>query len=136
MQSCLSIRSRSYARHARSDFSGREYEYATRTPVTDFFPPEKAGTFMGYLRENGDVGTRNYVAVIATSNCSSHVTMQIAEQLKRDILCQGFRHDAGADDGGDQQRGAQSFRSQPARQIEGAAVQRLRQRPREPPRQS
>jgi altronate hydrolase len=64
------------------DFSGREYEYATRTPTTNFFSPEEAGTFMGYLRENGDVGTRNYVAVIATSNCSSHVTAEIAERLR------------------------------------------------------
>src|SRR5215475_4023484 len=65
------------------DFSGKDYEYATRAPVTDYFSPEEAGTFMGYLRENGDVGTRNYVAVIATSNCSSHVAMEIAEALKQ-----------------------------------------------------
>jgi altronate hydrolase len=64
------------------DFSGREYEYATGAPTTNYFPPEQAGTFMGYLRENGDVGTRNYVAVIATSNCSSHVTAEIAERLR------------------------------------------------------
>src|SRR5215470_16322982 len=65
------------------DFSGREYEYATRTPVVEFFPLEQAPTFMGYQRENGDVGTRNYVAVIATSNCSSHVVAGIAERMRR-----------------------------------------------------
>jgi altronate dehydratase len=64
------------------DFSGREYEYATRTPATEFFPPEQVPGFMGYLRDNGDVGTRNYIAVIATSNCSSHVVAGIAEQLR------------------------------------------------------
>jgi len=64
------------------DFTGREYEYATRTPATDYFPLEQVGTFMGYLRENGDVGTRNYIAVIATSNCSSHVAVEIAERLR------------------------------------------------------
>lgn len=71
-----------HTHNTEPDFSRGEYEYATRTPKTEFFSPEQAGTFMGYLRENGDVGTRNYIAVIATSNCSSHVTMQIAEQLK------------------------------------------------------
>lgn len=71
-----------HTHNAAPDFSGREYEYATRTPVTEYFSEAEAGTFMGYLRENGDVGTRNYVAVIATSNCSSHVTAQIAEQLR------------------------------------------------------
>ncbi len=65
------------------DFSGKNYEFATRTPVTEYFAPEEAGTFMGYQRENGDVGTRNYIAVIATSNCSSHVAMEIAERLRQ-----------------------------------------------------
>jgi arabinonate dehydratase len=64
------------------DFSGKDYEYATRAPATEYFSPEEAGTFMGYARENGDVGTRNYIAVIATSNCSSHVAMEIAEALR------------------------------------------------------
>ncbi|MGE0886728.1 MAG: UxaA family hydrolase [Blastocatellales bacterium] len=65
------------------DFSaGREYEYATRTPTTEFFPPEQVPTFMGYQRDNGDVGTRNYIAVIATSNCSSHVASEIAERMR------------------------------------------------------
>ncbi|MGH9843407.1 MAG: UxaA family hydrolase [Blastocatellia bacterium] len=64
------------------DFSGRNYEFATEKRITEYFSPEEAGMFLGYLRENGDVGTRNYIAVIATSNCSSHVTMEIAEALK------------------------------------------------------
>ncbi|HKX29184.1 MAG TPA: altronate dehydratase family protein [Blastocatellia bacterium] len=64
------------------DFTGKNYEYATQTPATEYFTPEEAGTFMGYLRENGDVGTRNYVAVIATSNCSSHVATEIAYELR------------------------------------------------------
>ena len=43
---------------------------------------------------------------------------RVAEQRQRDILGQGLRHDAGADDGRDQQRGAERFRGQAARQIE------------------
>jgi altronate hydrolase len=64
------------------DFTGKNYEFATGAPTTGYFSPEEAGTFMGYLRENGDVGTRNYIAVIATSNCSSHVAMEIANSLR------------------------------------------------------
>ena len=64
------------------DFNGSGYEYATGAPATEYFSPDQAGTFMGYKRENGDVGTRNYIAVIATSNCSSHVTSGIAERLQ------------------------------------------------------
>jgi arabinonate dehydratase len=64
------------------DFTGKNYEYATHAPITEYFAAEEAGTFMGYLRENGDVGTRNYIAVIATSNCSSHVAAEIAYQMR------------------------------------------------------
>ena len=71
-----------HTHNVEPDFSGKEYQFATMTPVTEYFTPEEAGTFDGYLRENGDVGTRNYIAVIATSNCSSHVTVEIAERLR------------------------------------------------------
>ncbi len=71
-----------HTQNVEPDFSGKEYQFATMTPTTSYFTPEEAGTFDGYLRENGDVGTRNYIAVIATSNCSSHVTVEIAERLR------------------------------------------------------
>ncbi len=37
-----------------------------------------ARTFLGYARRDGQVGTRNYIAVISTVNCSAHVTVEIA----------------------------------------------------------
>src|SRR5262245_37060478 len=64
------------------ELGGKSYEYAVEERKTEYISPEEAGTFLGYLRENGDVGTRNYIAVIATSNCSSHVAMEIADRLK------------------------------------------------------
>jgi altronate hydrolase len=59
-----------------------EYDCDPHPPGTEYFSEEQAGTFLGYQRENGDVGTRNYIAVIATSNCSSHVATGIAERLR------------------------------------------------------
>ena len=38
------------------DFSGREYEYATGAPVTDFFPPEQAGMRSRNLDVPGNIG--------------------------------------------------------------------------------
>ncbi|HYI97116.1 MAG TPA: altronate dehydratase family protein [Bryobacteraceae bacterium] len=35
-------------------------------------------TFLGYAREDGRVGTRNYIAVVAASNCAAHTAEQIA----------------------------------------------------------
>ena len=41
---------------------------------------------MGYARADGRVGTRNYVAVIATVNCSAHVTAEIARAFTPERL--------------------------------------------------
>ncbi len=38
-------------------------------------------TFQGYRRPNGQVGTRNYIAVCATVNCSATVIRRAAEQV-------------------------------------------------------
>jgi altronate hydrolase len=38
-------------------------------------------TFAGYLRADGRVGTRNYVAVVSTVNCSATVCKRIARQV-------------------------------------------------------
>jgi altronate dehydratase len=38
-------------------------------------------SFMGYLRNNGKVGTRNYIAVIASVNCSATVVRAIARHF-------------------------------------------------------
>jgi len=35
-------------------------------------PPRNMPTFLGYVREDGRVGTRNYIAVVAASNCAAH----------------------------------------------------------------
>ena len=43
-------------------------------------------TFMGYKRSNGKVGTRNYIAVISSVNCSATVTRAIASHFTKDRL--------------------------------------------------
>src|SRR5579862_880541 len=40
--------------------------------------PARIPTFMGYAREDGRVGTRNYIAVVAASNCAAHTAELIA----------------------------------------------------------
>ena len=53
---------------------------ALGTPVepTALVPEDERRTFMGYRRPNGRVGTRNYIAVIPTVNCSASASRQIA----------------------------------------------------------
>src|SRR5688572_6286398 len=48
-----------------------EYEF----PVGErqiALPSRSIPTFLGYAREDGRVGTRNYIAVVAASNCAAH----------------------------------------------------------------
>ena len=45
-----------------------------------------APTFLGYRRPSGRVGTRNYVAVLATVNCAAHTAQQIARHFSRKRL--------------------------------------------------
>ncbi|WP_435016220.1 UxaA family hydrolase [Tundrisphaera sp. TA3] len=46
-------------------------------------PPEVAPrTFMGYLRPDGRVGTRNYVAVVSTVNCSASTSRAISDRFR------------------------------------------------------
>lgn len=60
----------------------REYEFTTEVKKTEFYPAHEMRTFMGFAREDGRVGTRNYIAVIATSNCSASVSRYIAERFR------------------------------------------------------
>jgi altronate hydrolase len=51
-------------------------------------PPRAArpATFMGFRRADGKVGTRNYIAVIASVNCSATVARAIAGHFTRERL--------------------------------------------------
>ncbi|HEY1339616.1 MAG TPA: altronate dehydratase family protein [Bryobacteraceae bacterium] len=62
-----------------------DYEFpATEIPVPQ--PPTDAPKFLGYLREDGRVGTRNYIAVVAASNCAAHTAEEIARSYEGETL--------------------------------------------------
>jgi altronate hydrolase len=42
------------------------------TPAPEYIPVEERGTFMGFRRSDGRVGTRNFVLIVPTSMCASH----------------------------------------------------------------
>ena len=41
---------------------------------------------MGYKRQDGSVGTRNYIAIVSTVNCSATVVHEIASYFTSDKL--------------------------------------------------
>ena len=52
-------------------------------------PPQDAPSFLGYVREDGRVGTRNYIAVVAASNCAAHTAELIAASYDGETLPPG-----------------------------------------------
>jgi altronate dehydratase len=61
------------------------YEFpGSETPVPK--PPKDTSTFLGYRREDGRVGTRNYIAVVAASNCAAHTAELIAASYDGETL--------------------------------------------------
>ncbi|MFK7751387.1 MAG: UxaA family hydrolase [Sedimentitalea sp.] len=66
-------------------FAGTDgaYEFGTdMRPVT----PATGDTFMGFKRENGQVGTRNYIAVVTSVNCSATAARRIADAFGPDQM--------------------------------------------------
>lgn len=61
----------------------RDLQFKVVAPLKPQFARQ---TFLGYKRADSHVGTRNYIAVIATVNCSSHVTVEIARAFTPDRL--------------------------------------------------
>ena len=67
----------------------RDYAAATEVPPD---PPRLEGrTFQGYRRPDGKAGTRNYLAVISTVNCSASVSKFAAQRFDAALLKQ-FPH--------------------------------------------
>ncbi|MBR5614146.1 MAG: altronate dehydratase [Clostridia bacterium] len=72
----------------------------------DFMPVEKIDSdkiFMGYVRENGDVGIRNDIWIINTVGCVNKVAKKLAE--KCGVLC--FEHPFGCSQLGDDHKTTQ-----------------------------
>jgi len=58
-----------------------ERDYRVGQDVRPLPVAAQRATFMGYHRANGKVGTRNYIAVIASVNCSATVVRAIANHF-------------------------------------------------------
>lgn len=67
------------------DFA-RELPPSTDAQPVAYVPEDERRTFLGYERAQGRAGTRNYVAIISTVNCSAHVTREIAHHFTPEHL--------------------------------------------------
>ena len=63
------------------EFRARDAEYTFSTNLRTPPSPKQADRFMGYRRADGRVGTRNYIAIITSVNCSATAARRIAEAI-------------------------------------------------------
>ena len=61
----------------------RNYRFGTDARPTSFVPAERRRTFQGFRRANGKYGTRNFVAVLTSVNCSASAARFIVEEINR-----------------------------------------------------
>jgi altronate dehydratase len=64
----------------------RDYAFGVDARPIPLAPLPEQRTFLGYKRADGRVGTRNYIAVISTVNCSAHTCLQIAHHFSPERL--------------------------------------------------
>lgn len=70
----------------------RDYDFGSAARPTDFVPQEQRATFQGFVRADGWVGTRNYIGILSTVNCSATVVNQIAAAFSRPEDMAAFPH--------------------------------------------
>ncbi len=65
-----------------------DYEFSTDLRAVAEVPEAERDSFMGYRRANGSVGTRNYVAIVTSVNCSATAARMIADHFTPEVLAE------------------------------------------------
>lgn len=91
------------------EFRNVDTDYEFSTNLRPVAPATQQDTFMGYRRPSGRVGTRNYIAVLTSVNCSATAARMIAQHFTPDVMADypnvdgvvAFVHGTGCAMGGD-----------------------------------
>lgn len=70
----------SFREFDRDHAPGRDYVPTPRLPEAE------QARFMGYVRRDGEVGTRNYIGVLSTVNCSATVVHKVAAAFTPEVM--------------------------------------------------
>lgn len=69
----------------------RDPAFGADVRPVDYLPEEQRATFQGYVRADGRVGTRNFIGILSSVNCSATVIRQIAAHFTPERLA-AFPH--------------------------------------------
>jgi altronate hydrolase len=67
-----------------------DYAFAQAAKSEPILPESQRATFQGYRRKNGKVGTRNYIGIMTSVNCSATVASHIAKEVEKRGLLKDF----------------------------------------------
>src|SRR5438128_9389116 len=62
----------------------RDYAFSVDAKPTEYVA--EPATFMGIVRPDGRVATRNYIGILTSVNCSATVARAIADRFRRDVF--------------------------------------------------
>ncbi|MCP3723966.1 altronate dehydratase family protein [Paraburkholderia sp. CNPSo 3272] len=86
----VSLRDIAAGEHVHVHNVGMPEQQEPRQPqagnASRIFDADRRDTFMGFVRPDGRVGTRNFIGVIASVNCSASVCHAIADAFKGDAI--------------------------------------------------
>ena len=68
----------------------RDHAFGAAAQPTLMVPQADRATFQGFLRANGKVGTRNYIATLTSVNCSASVAKFIAQEIENSGILRDY----------------------------------------------
>jgi altronate dehydratase len=75
-----------HTHNVRPNLEGKEYIFSVDMEPVQIVPESEQRQFMGYKRGDGRVGTRNFIAVIASVQCAAQVSRLIASHFTPERL--------------------------------------------------
>jgi len=73
------------------DFA-RDYRFSEDALEEEILPVAQQATFEGFRRANGKVGTRNYIAILTSVNCSASAARFMAQEIERSGILNDYPH--------------------------------------------
>ena len=67
-----------------------DYAFTEGAVPVEMVPVAQRPTFEGYRRSNGKVGTRNYIGILTSVNCSATVAKFMAEEINRSGILEDY----------------------------------------------
>ncbi|MEY4589570.1 MAG: hypothetical protein RL497_1646 [Pseudomonadota bacterium] len=64
----------------------KNYDFCRNAQPTAYFSAQEMRYFQGYKRSNGAVGTRNFIGILTTVNCSATVAKQVAQYFSASVM--------------------------------------------------